>query len=105
MGAGGTAPSHARCSIHQHQPGGWFGGLHRGLKLPVLDVGFLELGGDCGDGFQETEEEGALNHVIHVFWQGAARLHSDDTEQPRLRSERVFGRILINRRISDLIRD
>ena len=29
-------------SIHQHQPGGWFGKLHHVLELPVLRVRFLE---------------------------------------------------------------
>ena len=49
-------PTPPRCSIHQHQHGGWFGGLYHVLELPILRVGFLELGGDFGDGFQEAEE-------------------------------------------------
>ena len=64
MGREGTPRLEARRSIHQHQHGGWFGGLHHVLELPVLRVGFLELGGDGGDGFQEAEEEAALDRVI-----------------------------------------
>jgi len=67
MGAGETAPSQACRSIHQHQHGGWFGGLHHILELPVLRVGFFELGGDCGDEFQEAEEETALDRVMDVL--------------------------------------
>ena len=47
-------------SIHQHQHGGWLGGLHHVLELPGLRVRFLELGGDCGDGFQKGEYRGTL---------------------------------------------
>ena len=59
-----------RPSIHQHQHGGWLGGLHHVLELPVLRVRFLELGGDGGDGFQEVEEEAALDRVIHFLRKG-----------------------------------
>ena len=56
-------------SIHQHQHGGWLGGLHHVLELPGLRVRFLELGGDCGDGFH-----------FHPFTQYAPRVH-DRTEE------------------------
>lgn len=39
--------------MHQHQHGGLLHGLHHVLKLALLRVGFLQLGGDFGDGCED----------------------------------------------------
>ena len=45
-------------SIHQHQHGGLLHGLYHVLELAPLRVGFLQLGGDCGDESQVIPSSG-----------------------------------------------
>ena len=51
-------------SIHQHQHGGLLHGLHHVLELAVLRVGFLQLGGDFGDGIQKTLGGTRVSRVV-----------------------------------------
>jgi hypothetical protein len=44
-------------SIHQHEHGGLFGGFDHILEFPVSGGRFLELGGNFGDGLEETQEK------------------------------------------------
>ena len=58
-------------SIHQHQHGGLLHGLDHVLELAGLGGGFLEAGGDFGDGFEEAQEVAALDGVVHAPQRGA----------------------------------
>ncbi len=57
------------------QHAGLLGGLHHVLELAVLGLGFLELGGDFRNGFQEAQQVAGLHGVVHVLRQRPARGH------------------------------
>src|SRR5262245_5746872 len=62
-----------KISIDQHQHGGLLRVLHHILKLALVGVWLFELGGNFGDRFEEAQEITALDRVIHVLRERAAR--------------------------------
>ena len=61
---GAAAPPYQ--SIDEDENGGVLGGFDDILKLPVSRHRRFELGGNGGDGFEEAQQQTALDRVIQL---------------------------------------